>query len=223
MRLSAANVRELITEDQHPAAQLLQPLRNGRYGAGDQCGQLFDFSFQLPQQGIVRLDLPVDLAAVSNHAFSFQCACGHTLVNGGLLVQPSGGVAAVVDALVMPVPLQMTVGRIRPRCPPYGKLLLAVPTLGDGILTAIAGAFRMLVCADKSLRLGSRRRHIHLLLADLVGILFLPTLILRRPELSGSKTAFFAVFHAEIFLLGLVLPLALFVQRAHRQEDSAKA
>ena len=219
MRLSAANVRELITEDQHPAAQLLQPLRNGRYSAGDQCGQFFDFSFQLPQQRIVHLDLPVDLAAISNHAFSFQCACGHTLVNGGLLVQPSGGIATVVDALVMPVPLQMTVGRIRPRCPPYGKLLLTVPTFGDGILTAIAGAFRMLVCADKSLRLGSRRRHIHLLLADLVGILFLPTLILRRPELSGSKTAFFAVFHAEIFLLGLVLPLALFVQRAHRQEN----
>ena len=77
----------------------------------------------------------------------------------------------------------------------------------------------MLVCADKSLRLGSRRRHIHLLLADLVGILFLPTLILRRPELSGSKTAFFAVFHAEIFLLGLVLPLTLFIQRAHRQQN----
>ena len=66
----------------------------------------------------------------------------------------------------------------------------------------------MLVCTDKLLRLSSRWRHIHLLFADLVGILLLPALVLRRPELSGSKTAFLAVFHAEIFLLGLVLPLS---------------
>ena len=112
----------------------------------------------------------------------------------------------MVDALVMPVPLQMTVGRIRPRCPPYGKLLLAVPTLGDGILTAIAGAFRMLVCADKSLRLGSRRRHIHLLLADLVGILLLPALRLCYLKFSGGKTSFLTVFGAKILFLGFVLP-----------------
>ena len=77
----------------------------------------------------------------------------------------------------------------------------------------------MLVSPNKTLRLGSRRRHIHLLLADLVGILFLPTLILHRLELSGGEAPFLAVFHAEIFLLGLVLPLALLVQRTHRQEN----
>ena len=77
----------------------------------------------------------------------------------------------------------------------------------------------MLVSPDKPLRLSSRWCHVHLLSADLVGILLLPAISLRRPELSGSKTAFLAVFHAEIFLLGLVLPLALFVQRAHRQEN----
>ena len=32
--------------------------------------QLFDGSFQLPQQGIVRLDLPVDLAAVRDDSFA---------------------------------------------------------------------------------------------------------------------------------------------------------
>lgn len=52
MRFAAANVRELITEDQHTAAQLFQSLRNGRSSTGDQCGQLFDFSFQLPQRRI---------------------------------------------------------------------------------------------------------------------------------------------------------------------------
>jgi len=140
-------------------------------------------------------------------------------MDGGDLIQPPCGVAAVVDALRPSGTFQIEIGHIRPRLAPFYELFFAVPAFGDRILPAVAGAFRMLVCADKSLRLGSRRRHIHLLLADLVGILFLPTLILRRPELSGSKTAFFAVFHAEIFLLGLVLPLALFVQRAHRQEN----
>ena len=77
----------------------------------------------------------------------------------------------------------------------------------------------MLVRSDKSLRLGSRWRHIHLLFADLVGVLFLPTLVLCRPELSSGKAAFLAVSHAEVFLLGFVLPLALLIQRAHRQEN----
>ena len=95
----------------------------------------------------------------------------------------------------------------------------AVPAFRDGILPAVAGAFGMLVSPNKSLRLGSRRRHIHLLLADLVGILLLPALVLRRPELSGSKTPFFTVFHTEVFFLGLVLPLAPFIQWAHRQQN----
>ena len=64
MRFAAANMRELITEDQHTAAQLFQPFRNGGDSTSDQCGQLLDFDFQLPQQRIVGLDLPVDLAAV---------------------------------------------------------------------------------------------------------------------------------------------------------------
>ena len=53
---------------------------------------------------------------------------------------------AVVDAFVMTVSLQMAVGRIRPRRPPCHKLFLAVPTGRDRILTAISGAFGMLVC-----------------------------------------------------------------------------
>ena len=65
----------------------------------------------------------------------------------------------------------------------------------------------MPVSPDKPLRLSSRWCHVHLLSADLVGILLLPAISLRRPELSGSKTAFLAVFHAEIFLLGLVAML----------------
>ena len=219
MRFATANMRELITEDQHPAAQLLQPLRNGRYGAGDQCGQLFDFSFQLPQQRIVCPDLPVDLAAVSDDAFPLQRTCGYALMNGGLLVQSSGGVAAVVDALRPSGTFQIEIGHIRPRLAPFYELFLAVPAFGDGILSAIASAFGMLVCSDKFLRLGSRWRHIHLLFADLVGILFLPALVLRRLEFGGGEAAFLTVSHAEIFLLGLVLPVPLLIQRAHRQQN----
>ena len=77
----------------------------------------------------------------------------------------------------------------------------------------------MLVSPDKPLRIGGGWRHIHLLFADPVGILFLPTLVLCCPELSGGEAAFLAVFHTEVFFLGLVLPLALFIQRAHRQQD----
>ena len=91
--------------------------------------------------------------------------------------------------------------------------------LGDGILPAVAGAFGMLVSPNKPLHLGIRRCHIHLLFADLVGILLLPSIVFCRPELNSGEAPFLAVFHAEIFLLGLVLPLASFIQRAHRQQN----
>ena len=91
--------------------------------------------------------------------------------------------------------------------------------LGDGILPAVTGAFGMLVSPNKPLRICGRRCHIHLLFADLVGILLLPAPVLCCPELSSSEAAFLAVFHAEVFFLGLVLPLASFIQRAHRQQN----
>ena len=87
MRFATANMRELITEDQHTAAQLLQPLRNGGNGAGDQCGQLLDFSFQLPQQRIVCLDLPVNLAAVRDDSLALQRLCRHAFMDGRNLIQ----------------------------------------------------------------------------------------------------------------------------------------
>ena len=40
-----------------------------------------------------------------------------------------------------------------------------------------------------------------------------------RLKLSSGEALFLAVFHAEIFLLGLVLPLSPFIQRAHRQQN----
>ena len=88
MRFATANMGELITEDQHLAAQFLQPLRNGRYSAGDQCGQFFDFSFQLPQQRIVCLDLSIDFTAVRDNSLALQRLRCRTLMDGRNLIQP---------------------------------------------------------------------------------------------------------------------------------------
>lgn len=73
--LAAADMRELVAENQHTAAQFLKPFRYGRDSAGNQRSQLFHFRFQLPQQLVIRLDLPVDLTAVRNNAFPLQCPC----------------------------------------------------------------------------------------------------------------------------------------------------
>lgn len=77
----------------------------------------------------------------------------------------------MVDAFLPSGAFQIVIGHIRPPC---GKLFLTVPAFGDRILSAVSSGFRMLVCADKSLCLGSGWRHIDLLFADLVGILLLP-------------------------------------------------
>ena len=140
-------------------------------------------------------------------------------MNGRDLIQPSGSIAAVVNAFLSPSAFQIAVGHIRPCCPPRGKLPLAVPAFGDGILPAVAGAFRMLISPDEPLRLGGRWCHIDLLFADLVGILLLPALCLCYLKFSGGKTSFLTVFGAKILFLGFVLPLALLIQRARRQEN----
>ena len=165
-----ADMPQLIAENNHICPQLFHRLGNNREGVLYRLCQLPDRSFQLPQQGIVRLDLPVDLAAVSNDPFPLQRPCGHSLMDGRLLIQTSGCVAAVVDSLRPSGALQIEIGHIRPCSPPCHKLLLTIPTFGDGVLSAVAGALRMLVSPDESLRLGSRRCHIDLLFADLVGL-----------------------------------------------------
>ena len=49
--------------------------------------------------------------------------------------------------------------------------------------------------------------------------MLLPAFVLRRFELGGGEALFFTVSDAEIFLLGLVLPASLLIQRAHRQQN----
>lgn len=133
MRFAAANMRELITEDQHTAAQLFQPFRNGGDSTSDQCGQLLDFGFQLPQQRIVCLDLSIDFTAVRDNSLALQRLRCYDLVDGGNLVNTPCGVAAVVNAFLPPGAFQMAVGHICPRRPPCQKLFFAVPALGDRI------------------------------------------------------------------------------------------
>ena len=141
-------------------------------------------------------------------------------MDGRLLVQTSGCMATVVDPCVDPQILcQIFVGHICPFFTPDQKLFVTVPSLGNGILSAVLGAFGMLGCTDKSLRFGSRGSHIHFFSANFILILFLPTIGLCCLELSSSKTFFLSVPDTEIFFLCFVLPLALFVQRTHGQHD----
>lgn len=63
------------------------------------------------------------------------------------------------------------------------------------------------------------RRHVHLLPPDAIEVLLFPVFQLCIPELGGGKTSLFAVLHAQVFLLGFVLPCAILIQRTHRQKD----
>ena len=101
-------------------------------------------TIQFSQQHIVGLDLSVDLTVVSDDPFSFQRPFCHAHMDGGLLIQPSGGVAAVVDAFLPSGAFQIVIGHIRPPC---DKLFLTVPAFGDRILSAVSSGFRMLVCS----------------------------------------------------------------------------
>ena len=125
------------------------------------------------------------------------------------LQQATLGMAAVVDAFLMSGALQIAVCHILPCSPPQDKLLVAVPSFCDGILSAELGAFGVLGHPFIALRLCCGRGHIHFLFAYLVLILLLPSVGLCLFELSGSKAPFLAVFDAEIFFLSLVLPFSL--------------
>ena len=217
--LAQADMPQLIVKNNHIRQQLFHRLGNNRDCILYRLPQLLDCRFQLTKQSVICLDLTVNFASVRDDALFLQRLRCHTFMDGRNLIQPPCSVAAVVNAFLPPGAFQTAVGHICPCCPPCRKLFFAVPALGDRILSAVAGAFGMRVSPDKPLCFGIRRCHIHLLFADLVGILLLPAVVLRRPELSGSKTAFLAVFHAEIFLLSLVLPVSLPIQRAHRQEN----
>ena len=212
-------MQKLIPEDNHILPQRFQFFRHGRQRIFDGLHQLFDRSFQFPEQRIVHLDLPVDLTAVSDDAFLFQRTGNDTLVDRRLLIQASLRMAAVVDPGICTGPLQMGIGVICPCLAPDKYLFIAVPFFCDGVLSAVLGAFRVFVGSFISVLLSLRWRHIHFFSTNLVRILLLPSVSLCRLKLSGGKAPFLAVSDTEIFFLGFILPVALLIKRAHRQHD----
>ena len=122
--------------------------------------QLLDGGFQFPQQSVVRFNLPIQFTAVGDNALFLHSPCHHTFVDGGLLDQTSLGMTAVVDTGIVSVSFQIAVGYVCPCLAPYDKLFLAVPTFGDGILSAELGAFGVLAGSLQALLLCFGGRHI---------------------------------------------------------------
>lgn len=98
---------ELITENQHTATQFFHRFCYGRDSILYRLHHLFNRRFQLTKQRIVCLDLTVDFTAVRDDTLFLQRAGNHALVNGGLLGHAPVCMAAVVDALVVSVSLQI--------------------------------------------------------------------------------------------------------------------
>ena len=127
--------------------------------------------------------------------------------------------AAVIDTLLNPGLLKKMIGHICPCCPPEDKLVFAIPTSRDRVLSAIFCALGILGNTLIALRFGPRGRHIHLLFTDLVLILLLPALGPRRLKLRRSKALFLPIPNTQIFFFGLMLPFTILGQRPHGQQD----
>ena len=177
--LSGPNTQKLIPEDNHFLTNSFHRLCNSRDSILYRIHQFFNQRFQLPQQGIVRPDLPVQFTAVRNDAFLFQRTGGNSLMNGRLFIQPTICMAAMINTLLNPGPLKKAVGHIGPCRPPEDKLILAVPAFGNRILPAVFRALGILGDALIALHFCLGGRHIQLLFAGLILILLLPTLGLR--------------------------------------------
>ena len=210
---------KLVAKDYHIATQPFHRFRKGGNRVFDCLCQLSDSGFQFTKQSIVCFDLPVYLAAVRDDSLSFQRTGDNALMNGWPFVQSSFCMAAMVNAFFIAVPFQITIRRICPRLAPLDKLFFAVPTLRGRILPSVFRAFRVFADSFISVLFRFGGRQIYLLAADLVRVLFLPPISLRRFEFGGGKAPFFAVSDTEIFFLGLVLLVPFFVQRANRYHD----
>ena len=92
-------VHELILQYDHLVPEGFQHLSDCRYAVLDRLLQLPDLILQFAQQGVIRLDLTVQLAAIRDHALILHRPRRYAFVYGGLLVQATLRVAAVVDAL----------------------------------------------------------------------------------------------------------------------------
>ena len=84
----------------------------------DRLRKLLDLLFQLPDQRIVRLDLPVQLAPFCDGTSFFHGPCSYTLMNRRLFLQTALMMTTMIQTLLMSGTLQMTVCHIRPGRPP---------------------------------------------------------------------------------------------------------
>ena len=117
----------------------------------------------------------------------------------------------------------MQIDDIRPCAAPEDQLAFAVPALGDGILSTVGGAFRMLGGTLQALDFAVSCGHVHLFLADQIGVLFLPALVLRLKEFGYREAPLLITTDAQVLLFCFVLPLAMLVQRTDRQQDRISA
>ena len=60
---------------------------------------------------------------------------------------------------------------------------------------------------------------IKIFLAEQIGVLFLPALVLRVEKFGCREAALLVATDAQIFLLRFILPLSMLVQRADRQQN----
>lgn len=190
-----ADMTELIPKYDHIGTQCFHSFCNSRQTVFDSLCHLIHLRFQLPQKGIVRLDLTVQLTAIRDDPL-FSPVLLRLHLHEWWAIPQALVLHGCDDRYVLPVrhvpnkdwlhlPMRLT---------PKEELLFAVPTLRVWILSAVFGAFVVL-------------GH--------------PFIALRLFKLGGSEALFLAVLDTEIFFLGLVLPFSLFIQLMHRQQDVA--
>lgn len=206
------NCLDLIADHDQLLPQLGQLVGDGGGRIGYKLGQHGDQILQLPQQRVVGFDLPVQLTSVRDDALLLHRTGSNTFMDGGLLIQSALGVAAVINTLSGANPFQVQIDDVRPCAAPEDQLAFAVPALGDGILPAVGGAFRMLGGTLQALGFAISCGHVYFLLADQIGVLLLPALVLRLEKFRSCEAALLVATDAQILLFRFVLPLSMLVQ-----------
>ena len=130
-------MQQPISVNEHVAPYRLHRFRDNWNRVLDHLRQFLNLLFQFPKQGIVLSDLSVDLVALHDEPLSLHLASRYALVNSGLFIQTSLGMAAMVNAFINPCTLQMTIHSLCPHFPPQQKLFLAIPALRYRILSAV--------------------------------------------------------------------------------------
>ena len=100
-----------------------------------------DFLFQITDQIVGRLDPSVEVALVSTDAFCFHCPDGHTLMDGGELVDALSLIAAVVNPAVQFLFCKLLIAQISPRLPPMLQGVGTAPVGGRHSIENIVSCF----------------------------------------------------------------------------------